>query len=113
MKLQLFYFTHFFSTVSYRFYDETVAIALIYKQKKILIITDEDLKERRRSTLPQIAVPLTQADLTSLFGMGRGEPRRNNHLKTSPLQLPQRGEPLGFGSSPLGRRLGGAYILTY
>ena len=81
MKLQLFYFTHFFSTVSYRFYDETVAIALIYKQKKILIITDEDLKERRRSTLPQIAVPLTQADLTSLFGMGRGEHPHHRHLE--------------------------------
>jgi hypothetical protein len=42
---------------------------------------DEDSKKRQRSTLPQIAVPLTQAGLTSLFGMGRGEPRRNNHLK--------------------------------
>ena len=39
------------------------------------------LKERRRHTLPQIAVPSAQAGLTSLFGMGRGEPRRNNHLK--------------------------------
>ena len=38
-------------------------------------------KERRRHTLPQIAVPSAQAGLTSLFGMGRGEPRRNNHLK--------------------------------
>ena len=28
-----------------------------------------------------IAVPSAQAGLTSLFGMGRGEPRRNNHLK--------------------------------
>ncbi len=27
------------------------------------------------------AVPSAQAGLTSLFGMGRGEPRRNNHLK--------------------------------
>ena len=39
------------------------------------------LKERRRHTLPQNAVPSAQAGLTSLFGMGRGEPRRNNHLK--------------------------------
>ena len=38
-------------------------------------------KKRRRHTLPQIAVPSAQAGLTSLFGMGRGEPRRNNHLK--------------------------------
>ena len=29
-----------------------------------------------------IAVPSAQAGLTSLFGMGRGEPRRNNHLKS-------------------------------
>ena len=42
-------------------------------------------KERRRHTLPQIAVPSAQAGLTTLFGMGRGEPRRNNHLKR--LQL--------------------------
>ena len=27
------------------------------------------------------AVPSAQAGLTSLFGMGRGEPRRRNHLK--------------------------------
>ena len=29
------------------------------------------------------AVPSAQAGLTSLFGMGRGEPRRRNHLKRS------------------------------
>ena len=39
------------------------------------------IKERQRHTLPQIAVPSAQAGLTSLFEMGRGEPRRNNHLK--------------------------------
>ena len=44
-------------------------------------------KERRRHTLPQIAVPSAQAGLTSLFGMGRGEPRRNNHLKAICLKL--------------------------
>jgi hypothetical protein len=27
------------------------------------------------------AVPSALSGLTSLFGMGRGEPRRNNHLK--------------------------------
>jgi hypothetical protein len=30
----------------------------------------------------RIAVPSAQAGLTSLFGMGRGEPRRNNHLRS-------------------------------
>ena len=29
----------------------------------------------------KIAVPSALAGLTTLFGMGRGEPRRNNHLK--------------------------------
>jgi hypothetical protein len=28
------------------------------------------------------AVPSAQSGLTSLFEMGRGEPRRNNHLKS-------------------------------
>ncbi len=32
------------------------------------------------------AVPSAQAGLTSLFGMGRGEPRRNNHLKVFSLK---------------------------
>ena len=40
------------------------------------------IKKRQRHTLPQIAVPSAQSGLTSLFGMGRGEPRRNNHLKS-------------------------------
>ncbi len=40
------------------------------------------LKERRRHTLPQIAVPSALTGLTSLFGMGRGEPRCYNHLKS-------------------------------
>jgi hypothetical protein len=39
-------------------------------------------KGRRRLTLPHvIAVPSALAVLTSLFGMGRGDPRRNSHLK--------------------------------
>ena len=33
------------------------------------------------------AVPSAQAGLTTLFGMGRGEPRRNNHLKVFSLEL--------------------------
>jgi hypothetical protein len=41
------------------------------------------MKERQRLTLPHvIAVPSAQAGLTSLFGMGRGEPHRYSHLKT-------------------------------
>ena len=40
-------------------------------------------KERQRLTLPHvIAVPSALAGLTSLFGMGRGEPHRYSHLKT-------------------------------
>ena len=31
---------------------------------------------------PTNAVPSALTDLTSLFGMVRGEPRRNNHLKS-------------------------------
>ena len=34
----------------------------------------------------RIAVPSAQAGLTSLFGMGRGEPRRNNHLRLFSLR---------------------------
>ncbi len=34
------------------------------------------------------AVPSAQAGLTTLFGMGRGEPRRNNHLKVVSFQFP-------------------------
>ena len=41
---------------------------------------------RRRPTLPGfIPVPSALAGLTALFGMGRGGPRRNNHLKALPL----------------------------
>ena len=50
-------------------------------KKKPRFVRNRVFKERRRHTLPQIAVPSAQAGLTSLFGMGRGEPRRNNHLK--------------------------------
>ena len=49
--------------------------------KKTCPIGQVFYKKRQRHTLPQIAVPSAQAGLTSLFGMGRGEPRRNNHLK--------------------------------
>ena len=52
------------------------------QQKKPYPIRIGLYKKRRRHTLPQNAVPSAQAGLTSLFGMGRGEPRRNNHLKS-------------------------------
>ena len=40
------------------------------------------MKERQRLTLPHIiAVPSALAVLTSLFGMGRGDPRRYSHHK--------------------------------
>ena len=52
-----------------------------HKNKKPYRILIGFYKKRRRHTLPQIAVPSAQSGLTSLFGMGRGEPRRNNHLK--------------------------------
>jgi hypothetical protein len=45
-------------------------------------INDEDFQKKGDDILSHItAVPSAQAGLTTLFGMGRGEPRRNNHLK--------------------------------
>ena len=44
------------------------------------------LQKRRRPTLPRFAVPSALTGLTSLFGMGRGEPRCNGHPKS--LALP-------------------------
>ena len=42
----------------------------------------EGLSKKGDDILSHItAVPSAQAGLTTLFGMGRGEPRRNNHLK--------------------------------
>jgi hypothetical protein len=57
------------------------SIANTLFQKKRACLFRQAHKERQRHTLPQIAVPSAQAGLTSLFEMGRGEPRRNNHLK--------------------------------
>ena len=39
-------------------------------------------KERQRLTIPPVAVPSALTGLTSLFGMGRGETYRYNHLKS-------------------------------
>ena len=45
-------------------------------------MNDEDSSKKGDDILSHItAVPSAQAGLTTLFGMGRGEPRRNNHLK--------------------------------
>jgi hypothetical protein len=44
-------------------------------------LNDEDSKKGSDLLSHITAVPSTLAGLTSLFGMGRGEPRRNNHLK--------------------------------
>jgi hypothetical protein len=39
-------------------------------------------KNRQRLTLPGFTlVPSARVDLTSLFGMGRGDPHRYSHLK--------------------------------
>ena len=40
------------------------------------------LKRKAATYSPTSAVPSAQTGLTSLFGMGRGEPRRYNHLKS-------------------------------
>ena len=40
----------------------------------------EGVRRRRRHTLPPMAVPSALLGLTSLFGMGRGEPQCNSHL---------------------------------
>lgn len=45
-------------------------------------IHDEDSIKKGSDILSHItAVPSALSGLTSLFEMGRGEPRRNNHLK--------------------------------
>ena len=51
--------------------------------KKTPTSKDEGVSKKGGDILShRIAVPSAQAGLTSLFGMGRGEPRRNNHLKS-------------------------------
>ncbi len=54
------------------------------KQKTPTNITWSGFKNklRQRHTLPHVTVvPSALVSLTSLFGMGRGEPHRNSHLK--------------------------------
>ena len=45
-------------------------------------INDEDSKEGGDLLSHENVVPSALAGLTALFGMGRGEPRRYNHLKS-------------------------------
>jgi hypothetical protein len=50
--------------------------------KKPRFVRNGVFKKKGDDILSHItAVPSAQAGLTTLFGMGRGEPRRNNHLK--------------------------------
>ncbi len=52
------------------------------KNKKPCFVGNRVFQKKGDDILSHIiAVPSAQAGLTSLFGMGRGEPRRNNHLK--------------------------------
>jgi hypothetical protein len=55
------------------------------KNKKACLFRQAFLKKGDDILSHITAVPSAQAGLTTLFGMGRGEPRRNNHLKR--LQL--------------------------
>ena len=61
--------------------ESSIRTRHFYKKSEIVLKRTISHKKRRRHTLPQIAVPSAQSGLTSLFGKGRGEPRRNNHLK--------------------------------
>ena len=49
--------------------------------KKACLFRQASLKKGDDILSHITAVPSAQAGLTTLFGMGRGEPRRNNHLK--------------------------------
>ena len=53
---------------------------MILKNIKKPLHKCEGVRRRRRHTLPPMAVPSALVDLTSLFGMGRGEPYCYNHL---------------------------------
>ena len=58
-----------------------ISLSKTQKQKS-LSITRQAFQKKGGDILSHItAVPSAQSGLTSLFGMGRGEPRRNNHLK--------------------------------
>ena|GEM_PF-4157290 len=49
---------------------------------RVLGASEDAVKDRQRLTLPGvILVPSALVGLTSLFGMGRGDPHRYCHLK--------------------------------
>ena len=54
---------------------------LFRKKQKAPSFDEAFLKKGSDILSHRNAVPSAQAGLTSLFGMGRGEPRRNNHLR--------------------------------
>ena len=66
----------------YNEFDDTLFVQplLKWKRNKKPLHKSEGVRRRRRHTLPPVAVPSALLGLTSLFGMGRGEPQCNNHL---------------------------------
>ncbi len=54
---------------------------LFQKKKELVFFRQAQIKKGNDILSHITAVPSAQAGLTSLFEMGRGEPRRNNHLK--------------------------------
>ena len=59
------------------------------QNKKPRFVRNRVFKKKGGDILSHItAVPSARAGLTTLFGMGRGEPRRNNHLKVVLQQVP-------------------------
>ena len=66
-----------------RYANFSLLITTVILKKNPHQINDEDFLKKGSDILSHItAVPSAQSGLTSLFGMGRGEPRRNNHLKS-------------------------------
>jgi hypothetical protein len=56
-------------------------VVIGHKKSPLISLGAFVMKKRQRLTLPHvIAVPSALAGLTSLFGMGRGEPHRYSHL---------------------------------
>ena len=65
-----------------------IFIHLIIQNKKACFFRNRLSTKKGSDILSHItAVPSAQSGLTSLFGMGRGEPRRNNHLKSLVFSL--------------------------
>jgi hypothetical protein len=56
------------------------------------------IKKRQRPTLPGFnLVPSALAGLTSLFGMGRGGPRRQSHLKVFDMHVAEEKQAIEQG----------------